>query len=805
MITQIERDRLYQAFGNFIEAIRPYIVSILLKQEGDKWAAKFAESLSFDQKEQWNTALRNGSKPEVLIDYHHLKSFAIKNKELLKPDFGKKFGDLPNWMGEIAEVRHKVAHFQDVDEDEAMKAWIHMRTIAKILKMDELEAELTRTEKGKEAEAAPKPTVTGTLPPWFQVIQPHFDIKNGQLDESVFAANLAEVSNGTGREVYKSAEMFFSKTYFTAGIRDIAKRVVSGLNGGQDSQNRVISLQTGFGGGKTHTLISLYHIAKSGKKLVGNPKLNELFLQTGNPTFDFVNVAVFTNTTNDPVQGRVLNGTQLNTIWGDLAFQLGGERAYEIVKANDVQRANPKGLFKKVLEQCKPCLILIDELADYCVSAAAVTVGASSLKDQTISFMQELTEAVAGTDNCVLIATLPISAQEVAASPEAQQILNALENRIVRVGANLKPVEDDEIFEVVRRRLFEEDADWKAADKIVDAYSGMYQSLMAEVPSYALKSDYRERMRKSYPFHPELIDVFRLKWASTPNFQRTRGILRILASIVSDLWKRRQSLVGSNSMIHTSDINFGNVDALTSQITMLYGANWDSVISADISGSSSNAYRIDSVECIKGGWGVRELKRQINSLYYERSGMSKSPAKLSAMVAEKAVADHPATIIKSVYTFEFLGLKAKDVVEENDLETALLDHLQEFMLEMGNGFCFEARQKKILIGNEYFFVDIVFYHRILKCHVLVELKVEEFNHNNIGQLNTYVNYYKTVVKQPDDNPPVGILLVTDKNSALVEFATAGIDNQLFVSKYLVELPAKENLQAFIQNEINNWK
>lgn len=211
------------------------------------------------------------------------------------------------------------------------------------------------------------------------------------------------------------------------------------------------------------------------------------------------------------------------------------------------------------------------------------------------------------------------------------------------------------------------------------------------------------------------------------------------------------------------------------------------------------------LECIKGGWGVRELKRQINSLYYERSGMSKSPAKLSAMVAEKAVADHPATIIKSVYTFEFLGLKAKDVVEENDLETALLDHLQEFMLEMGNGFCFEARQKKILIGNEYFFVDIVFYHRILKCHVLVELKVEEFNHNNIGQLNTYVNYYKTVVKQPDDNPPVGILLVTDKNSALVEFATAGIDNQLFVSKYLVELPAKENLQAFIQNEINNWK
>jgi hypothetical protein len=607
MISQIERDRLYNAFGNFVEAIRPYIVSILMKQEGDKWAAKFAESLTYEQKEQWNTALRNGSKPEVLIDYHHLKSFAIKNKDILKPDFGKKFGDLPNWMGEIADVRHKVAHFQDVDEDEAMKAWIHMRTIAKILKMDELEVELQKSEKGKDAVEANKPIATpGNLLPWFNVIQPHFDIKNGQLDESVFAANLAEVSNGTGREVYKSAEMFFSKTYFTAGIRDIAKRVILGLNGGQDSQNRVISLQTGFGGGKTHTLISLYHIAKSGRKLVGNSKLNELFKQTGNPTFDSINVAVFTNTTNDPVQGRVLNGVQLNTIWGDIAYQLGGAQAYEIVKANDEQRANPKGLFKKVLEHCKPCLILIDELADYCVSASAVPVGGSNLKDQTISFMQELTEAVAGTDNCVLIATLPISAQEVAASPEAQQILTALENRIVRVGANLKPVEDDEIFEVVRRRLFEDDIDWNQVNQVVDSYSGLYNTLLAEVPSYALRTEYKEKMRKSYPFHPELIDVFRLRWASTPNFQRTRGILRILASIVSDLWKRRGSLSGNNSMIHTSDVNFTNVDALTSQITMLYGANWDSVIGADISGSSSNAYRIDSDVKALGNYNITQ-------------------------------------------------------------------------------------------------------------------------------------------------------------------------------------------------------
>lgn len=210
------------------------------------------------------------------------------------------------------------------------------------------------------------------------------------------------------------------------------------------------------------------------------------------------------------------------------------------------------------------------------------------------------------------------------------------------------------------------------------------------------------------------------------------------------------------------------------------------------------------IACINGTWSVKELKRQINSLYYERSGMSAKPEMLSAIANQNAEIAGPVDIVKSLYAFEFLGLQAKDAVEESDLETALLNHLQEFMLEMGHGFCLEARQKKILIGDEYFFIDLVFYHRILKCHVLVDLKVEDFNHHNIGQLNAYVNYYKTKVMLPDDNPTVGILLVTNKNSALVEFATASIDNQLFVSKYLLELPKKEQLQNFIQNELLKW-
>ncbi|MEI6122707.1 MAG: DUF499 domain-containing protein [Bacteroidota bacterium] len=432
------------------------------------------------------------------------------------------------------------------------------------------------------------------MQPWFKNVTPHKDIQEGHLDESVFAANLAEVADGTGREIYINPEMFFQKTYFTAGVKNIAKRVVQGLNGGQTADNRVISLQTGFGGGKTHTLISLYHLARWGKKSIHSEFTKELLQITGDPKFDTAHIAVFTNSTNDAAQGRNVDGFTIRTLWGELAYQLGGLSAYEIVKVNDEKQIAPKGLFKKVLEQCKPCLILIDELADYCVSASAVKVEASNLSDQTVSFMQELTESIAGTDNCVLIATLPASAQELAASPISSQILSALENRITRVGVNLRPVEDDEIFEVVRRRLFEDLGSADEIETVISSYAMLYQSLLSEIPSYAVKSEYRERLKKSYPFHPELIDMFRLRWASNPFFQRTRGVLRILAAIISDLWKRQASLTGSQYLIHTSDVVLSNVEALTSQITILNGASWDSVINADVSGTSSNAFRIDN-------------------------------------------------------------------------------------------------------------------------------------------------------------------------------------------------------------------
>ncbi len=207
------------------------------------------------------------------------------------------------------------------------------------------------------------------------------------------------------------------------------------------------------------------------------------------------------------------------------------------------------------------------------------------------------------------------------------------------------------------------------------------------------------------------------------------------------------------------------------------------------------------LECIKGTWSVRELKRQINSLYFERSGLSANPEKLSALIKKNSIPQSPTDIIKNIYSFEFLDLNIKPIVEESDLETALLDHLQEFILEMGNGFCFEARQKRILIGSEYYFIDLVFYHRILKCHVLIDLKIGKFEHGDIGQLNTYLNFFKTEIGENSDNPPVGILLVAEKDNALVKYATAGMDQNLFIQQYLIQLPSTDQLKNYIEKEL----
>ena len=205
-------------------------------------------------------------------------------------------------------------------------------------------------------------------------------------------------------------------------------------------------------------------------------------------------------------------------------------------------------------------------------------------------------------------------------------------------------------------------------------------------------------------------------------------------------------------------------------------------------------------ECIKCTWSVRELRRQISTNLYVRAGISANPDKLLSLPSVQGH-DSAELQIRQPFTFEFLGLKAQDIVDEHDLEEALISHLQEFILELGKGFCFESRQKRIIIDDEYYYPDLVFYNRILHCGVIIELKNEEFSYENFGQLNAYVSHYRENEMQPGDNPPIGILLCTRKGKKMIEYALAGMDNQLFVSTYMLQLPDKKTLEEFLLKQL----
>lgn len=205
-------------------------------------------------------------------------------------------------------------------------------------------------------------------------------------------------------------------------------------------------------------------------------------------------------------------------------------------------------------------------------------------------------------------------------------------------------------------------------------------------------------------------------------------------------------------------------------------------------------------ECIKCTWSVRELRRQISTNLYVRAGISANPEKLLSLPSVQGH-DSAELQIRQPFTFEFLGLKAQEVVDEHDLEDALISHLQEFILELGKGFCFEARQKRIIIDDEYYYPDLVFYNRILHCGVIIELKNEEFSYENFEQLNAYVSHYRENEMRPGDNPPIGILLCTRKGKKMVEYALAGMDNNLFVSTYMLQLPDKKTLEEFLLKQL----
>lgn len=407
------------------------------------------------------------------------------------------------------------------------------------------------------------------LPLWWQVATPHKDIREGKLSEAIFAADLGDVHIGKAPLEYKDPILFFQKTYLTQGLNTLLENVLSRLNGGKGDP--VIQLQTPFGGGKTHALLTLYHAIKNRKEIAHLPIISRL------PEIKNAKVAVFVGTHADALQGK--------TLWGEIAFQLG---QYETIKEHDEKRIAPgKEKFREVLDAAGPTLILLDEILEYIVKANRAEKIQKITQGQTLAFLQELTELVASSDRNALVITLPASILE-QYDEEAERALQQLQKISGRVEAVYTPVEGIELYEVIRTRLFENIGDEKSRREVAQSYFDLYHRLGTDVPSEVKEIEYRDRIERAYPFHPELIDVLYERWGSFSTFQRTRGVLRLLAEVVADLYNRKIP----SPLIQSSLVNLEN-QSIRREFIKHIGNEYDSVISADIAGTNAKAPKID--------------------------------------------------------------------------------------------------------------------------------------------------------------------------------------------------------------------
>lgn len=315
--------------------------------------------------------------------------------------------------------------------------------------------------------------------------------------------------------------------------------------------------------------------------------------------------------------------------------------------------------------------------------------------------------------------------------------------------------------------------------------------------------------RQFYLYYPDLIvpivDYLR------QNSLKSQTLSSFLEGVDNQLDTKSQTLSGLLPGMQSSKVSQDGYAMLTTDgdvvpvPQMLFNRMSYSNITLLLHVEDSTQRAFYAIEAMRGPWSYRELKRQIDSNYYIRSGWSKRPD----LLAEK-INDHIETAsfkeeIKSPFTFEFLGLSSRDVIEESDLEQSIIDHFQDFMLELGMGFCLESRQKKMLIDNRYYKADLVFYHRILKCHCIVELKAHRLDYSDVAQLNMYIEYYRAHYMRPDDNPPVGILLCTEYGQEMVQYLSPFVDPQLFVAQYELELPNKQKITEFLMRENNMMK
>lgn len=424
------------------------------------------------------------------------------------------------------------------------------------------------------------------LTPWRKIAEPHRDIREERFDPSVFAANLGMVLRNEGPVDYRDPVTFFKKTYLTQGLSSLMQDALNRLSGGPRGE-AVIQIQIPFGGGKTHVLIALYHLFAQSQEIEHLESIQSLLEEAELRNIPDCRIAAMVGTALDPEGRETEEGIQIRTLWGEMAYQFGGADLYQLIEANDRNRSAPgTDKLMDLLEGLGPVLILVDEALQYATKAGSVEVGEGTLLGQTLAFLQELSSVAANRPKTMLVGAIPSSYLERydQSAEKAFQQLNKIFGRMEQIRS---PVQGDEIYEILRRRLFEDVGTDAQKRDVVEAYWDFYQAHSDDLPRKATEVSYRERMLRSYPFHPELVDILYERWGSLPNFQRTRGVLRLLAMVVGNLYKRSSG----SALIQPAHVVFSDT-RVRREFVKLVGDPYETVIGSDIS-NHAKAPQID--------------------------------------------------------------------------------------------------------------------------------------------------------------------------------------------------------------------
>jgi len=448
-----------------------------------------------------------------------------------------------------------------------------------------------------------------SLKPWREVAIPHEDVLRGTFKQAEFAADLSRVHAGTATAEYQDPTLFFQRTFITEGMRLLLDSVVKRLSGmGGDP---VIQLQTAFGGGKTHTMLAVYHLVSRGDGKVRVSDLSGVptILDTAGVTeLPPAKVVVLDGITSSPNQPVTREGQTIRTLWGDLAWQLGKADGYAFVADADASGTSPgKAVLETLLARYAPCVILIDELVAYVRQFADGVTLTGGTFDSNLSFVQALTEALKAVPTAVLLASLPESDRE-AGSQHGVKALSALSHYFGRIQALWKPVGTEEAFEIVRRRMFASISDKGAAEAVCRAFADYYTANSDAFPRETQESRYFERLMQAYPIHPEVFDRLYEDWSSLDNFQRTRGVLKLMAKVIHRLWKDNDK----DPLIMPGSFPLADADTRNELIYYL-PQGWDPVVEQDIDGERAETTEIEAWETRLGS--VQACRREARTIF----------------------------------------------------------------------------------------------------------------------------------------------------------------------------------------------